>query len=157
MALFWNKKEKINSPANGLIKDLSTLKDGVFSEKMLGVGFVVEQTDGKVYAPIGGTLETVFPTKHAYGIKTKDGLSILIHIGIDTVNLNGEGFKSFVEQGQKVKQGDLLAEVDLNLLKNKKVVTDVICVVTTDSKVQVDEQKIKTSGQTTINEVVIDL
>lgn len=157
MGLFWKKKEKINSPTNGKVKDLSLLNDGVFSEKMLGVGFAIEQTDGKVYAPISGVLETAFPTKHAYGIKAKNGLSVLVHIGIDTVNLNGEGFKSFVEQGQKVKQGDLLAEVDLNLLKNKRVVTDVICVVTTDSKVQVDEQKIKTTGQVTINDVVIDL
>lgn len=133
----------IKTPTNGKVKSLESLNDGVFSAKLLGVGFAIEQTDGNVYSPIDGKLVTVFPTKHAYGIETNDGLSILVHIGIDTVSLNGEGFESFVEQGQKVKKGDLLAKVDLNILKEHNLNSDVICVVTTDSKIQPKNIRIK--------------
>ena len=133
----------IKTLTNGKVKSLESLNDGVFSAKLLGVGFAIEQTDGNVYSPIDGKLVTVFPTKHAYGIETNDGLSILVHIGIDTVSLNGEGFESFVEQGQKVKKGDLLAKVDLNILKEHNLNSDVICVVTTDSKIQPKNIRIK--------------
>ena len=73
--------------------------------------------DNKIYAPFSGTIQACFPTKHAVGMAAEDGTEVLLHIGIDTVKLNGEGFKTFIEQGQKVKQGDLLAEVELDYVK----------------------------------------
>lgn len=159
MGLFWKKKTQVSSiysPTNGELNDLNSLNDGVFSEKMLGNGFVVSQTDGMVYAPISGELVTVFPTKHAYGIKSKDGINVLVHIGIDTVNLNGEGFETKLSQGGFVKQGDLLAKVDLELLKEKNLKSDVVVVVTSESSHQPDEKAIKTNGKVTTSDVVID-
>ncbi|UVD81528.1 glucose PTS transporter subunit IIA [Mycoplasma iguanae] len=121
----------------GTLKKLESLNDGVFSENMMGDGVVVEFDKkakvAQVFAPISGTLEVVFPTGHAYGIKSKEGVSLLVHIGIDTVNLNGKGFTSKVKQGQKVKQGDLLAEVDLEFVRKNAPSTDVIIVVNADS------------------------
>ena len=126
----------VHSPAEGKIIPLKEVNDGVFSEGMLGSGFAVQSKDGKVYAPIDGEVIVIFPTKHAYGIKREDGLSILIHIGIDTVSLEGQGFESFVEVGQKVKQGDLIAKFDKEFLKEKGLKSDVICVITSDSEIQ---------------------
>lgn len=123
-------------PTNGQILSLSSINDGVFSEKMLGNGFASELVDGNVYSPVDGKIIAIFPTKHAYGIETTDGVNILIHIGIDTVSLDGKGFESMVKEGQIVKKGQLIAKVDLNVLKENNLKTDVICIVTKDSKVQ---------------------
>lgn len=153
---FKKKKDVIFSPVNnGELKSLSDLGDGVFSEKMLGDGFAVVQSDGKVYAPISGELVTVFETKHAYGIKTKNGLNVLVHIGIDTVNLGGDGFISHVKQGDKVSHGDLLATVDLELLKSKNVISDVIVVVTSDSEIQPIDSSFKTNGIVSTTDEII--
>ncbi|MCP4355379.1 MAG: PTS glucose transporter subunit IIA [Proteobacteria bacterium] len=124
----------INSPVEGKAKTLKSLKDGVFSEKMMGDGVVIAPSEGKFYAPISGTLTTVFPTGHAYGITDKNGVSVLVHIGLDTVNLKGEGFTPAVKQGQKVKQGDLLVEVDLDFVAKNAPTTDTIMVVTPETK-----------------------
>ncbi len=124
----------INSPVVGKAKTLASLKDGVFSEKMMGDGVVVAPKEGKFYAPISGVLTTVFPTGHAYGITDKNGVSVLVHIGLDTVNLKGKGFKSVVKQGQKIKQGDLMVEVDLDFVSKNAPTTDTIIVVTPETK-----------------------
>lgn len=160
MWLFSRKKNKIKiySPTNGELKSLASLNDGVFSEKVLGNGFVATQTeDGKVYAPISGTLLTVFPTGHAYGIESKEGLNVLVHIGIDTVGLNGNGFTSHVQQGQFVNQGELLATVDLNVIKNANLISDVVVVVTSDSKIKPNEGDFKIEGKASINEEVASI
>ena len=146
---------KINSPAEGKIKTLQSIKDGVFSEKMLGNGFAIDSIDGKIYAPVSGKLVTVFPTKHAYGIQTSEGISVLIHIGIDTVSLDGKGFKSFVEQDQEVEQGQLIAQVDLKVLQKHKLIPDVICVVTTDSIIQPKDENIRKRGEATKDTIII--
>lgn len=152
-----SNNENVHSPIeNGKIKSLASLKDGVFSDKILGDGFVVAQSDGKVYAPISGEIVAVFPTKHAYGIKAKNGLNVLVHIGIDTVKLNGKGFKSTIKQGAFVKQGDLLATVDLEMLKNKDIKSDVIVVVTSDSAVQPQPIMIKNSKKVSTKDIIID-
>lgn len=157
MSLFFKKKNQIFSLVeNGIVKTLKSLNDGVFSEEMLGKGFAIQQSDGKVYCPIEGTIISVFPTNHAYGIQNKNGLSLLIHIGIDTVNLKGKGFQSFVNIGDNIKQGDLLAKVDLNLLKENQVVSDVICVVTTDSKVQPKAINIDEGKKVNKNDLVFE-
>lgn len=109
----------IMNPISGEVVDLKAVDDGVFSEKMLGDGVAIIPSEGKVYAPASGVMATVFPTKHAYGIKTTDGAEILIHIGINTVELDGELFEAHVEQDQHVKAGDLIAQFDLEKIKEK--------------------------------------
>lgn len=105
--------EHFVSPAKGKIIALEEVPDKTFSQKLLGDGFAIDITDGKIIAPISGKLETVFPSGHAFGIKGANG-EVLLHIGIDTVSLNGEGFDVKVKQGDFVKQGDVLVNVDLD-------------------------------------------
>ena len=114
---FMKKKNIMLVPMSGEIIDLENVCDPVFAQKMMGDGFAIEPTDGKVYAPFNGEIVSLFP--HAYGIKADNGIEVLIHIGIDTVKLNGDGFDVKVEQGSKVKAGDLLVEVDLEKIKSQ--------------------------------------
>jgi sugar PTS system EIIA component len=108
-----SKGNEVKAPIKGNLIPLSEVSDDVFSQKMLGDGFAVKPTGQEVVAPVSGTITTLFPTKHAIGIKTAEGLEVLIHLGIDTVELKGEPFKLFVEQGDSVKAGDKLAEMDI--------------------------------------------
>ena len=144
----------INSPLKGKLEPLESLEDGVFSAKIMGDGVVVMPQESIVRAPMAGKLVTVFPTGHAYGIEAKDGTKVLIHIGIDSVNLNGEGFDVKVKQGKKVKQGDPLVEVNFAGIKDQIPSIGVIMIVTADS-----ERKIvgKTeTGATNIEKCVIE-
>ncbi len=107
----------IASPLEGNVKELSTIEDEVFSSGMLGKGVAIEPDNGDVVSPVAGVVTTVFPTKHAIGLTSDDGVEILIHIGMDTVGLNGEAFESFVKQNDRVKKGDLLVRADLSKIK----------------------------------------
>lgn len=107
------------SPIEGVILELDKVPDEVFSKKLVGDGFAIEPTDGLVVSPVDGQISSIFPSKHAIGIQGKDGHEILIHFGIDTVNLKGEGFESFIEQGQNIKAGDKLIKVDIEKIKDK--------------------------------------
>ena len=102
------KKAEFVSPATGKIIPIEQVEDETFASKILGDGFAVELTDGEVIAPFDGEVTAAFPTGHAYGLKREDGLECLIHIGLDTVELNGSGFDV------KVKQGQVLVKVDLD-------------------------------------------
>lgn len=125
----------VYSPVNGKVIALESLDDGMFSEKILGDGIAIVPSDGNFIAPVSGTLESAFPTGHAYGIKTDSGLEVLIHIGLDTVSLNGKGFRPQVQQGEKVKAGDKLAEVDLDVIKEAGYPTETMIIVTSGNKV----------------------
>lgn len=116
------------SPMEGDLLELSQVEDQVFSQGLMGEGFAIKLNKGQVVAPFEGEVIMTFPTKHAYGLKRADGLEILIHIGMDTVELNGEGFECFVQIGDKVKQGQTLCNVDLDFIKSKgkSVVSPVI-------------------------------
>lgn len=105
------------NPIDGEIVELEKVPDDAFSQKILGDGFAVMPSGNKVYAPASGEITVLFPTKHAVAITTEEGLELLVHIGIDTVNLNGEGFTAYVEQGDKVKRGDLLVSFDTEFVK----------------------------------------
>ena len=124
-------KEKIviSSPVTGLAADLSTAPDEAFAGRMMGDGAVVTPTDKLVYAPEDGEVCFVFETKHAIGFLTESGQTMLLHIGIDTVKLNGEGFKVFVENGQKVKKGEPLLELNLAYLNEHapSMVSPILC------------------------------
>ena len=112
---------KISSPVSGKVLPITSVPDGVFSEKILGDGVAVMPTDGKIYSPVDGMVDNVAETLHAYGIKSDDGVDVLVHFGLDTVNLKGEGFKSFVKRGDRVKAGDLIAEADIEFLKKNNI------------------------------------
>ena len=111
--------DMVLNPVNGTVVDLKEVPDETFAQEMLGKGFAVIPEGHKFYAPVSGKVEAVFPTGHAIGITSTVGATLLIHIGLDTVKMNGEGFKVAVEAGQEVKQGDLLVECDLDLVKEK--------------------------------------
>ena len=116
------------SPMQGRLMPLTKVEDQVFSQGLMGDGFAVELKDGQVLAPFSGEVVMTFPTKHAYGLRREDGLEVLIHIGMDTVQLNGEGFESYVQQGDHVVQGQVLAKVDIDyvLSQGKSVVSPVV-------------------------------
>lgn len=126
----------ISSPVTGLAADLSTAPDEAFAERMMGDGAVVTPEDAIVRAPEDGEVCFVFETKHAVGFLTDSGISMLLHMGIDTVKLNGEGFKVFVENGQKVKKGDPLLELDLAYLKENapSLVSPILCTELEDNQ-----------------------
>lgn len=117
------EKETVNvtndlaAPVSGKVIPLEQVKDETFASGMLGQGVAIEPTDNIIYSPIEGTVETIFETKHAIGLKSADGLELLIHIGMDTVNLKGDGFKQLIEVGQKVQIGTPLMEVDFAKIK----------------------------------------
>lgn len=144
--MFFKKKKKeilIQSPLEGEILPLERVPDEVFSQKMLGDGFAVEPTNGTVVSPVDGEIVNVFPTKHAIGIKDTNGKELLIHVGLDTVNLQGEGFTSFVTDGQPVKMGQKLLEVDFAGIKDKvpSIVTIVVLTnLAENEKVVLNEQ-----------------
>lgn len=111
----------ILAPLTGQVVALEKVPDPVFSEKALGEGAAVYPENGKVYSPVTGEVSTVAATKHAYGFTSEDGMDILVHVGLETVALNGEGFTVHIKEGDKVKAGDLIAEVDLDFLKSKNI------------------------------------
>lgn len=106
--------ENFQAPITGITKKLSDIEDKGFASGAMGEGFAIEMQDGKVVAPFSGEVMVCFPTGHAYGLKSNDGKEILIHIGMDTVELDGKGFDVKVQAGQKIKQGDVLVNVDMN-------------------------------------------
>ncbi|KGX84482.1 glucose-specific PTS transporter subunit IIBC [Pontibacillus marinus] len=118
----------IVSPLKGTIMPITEVPDQVFSGKMMGDGFAIEPEDGKIVSPVNGKVLNVFPTKHAIGLVDEQGTEILIHFGIDTVKLNGEGFTAKIAEGDEVKQGQTLMEVDLDYVKENapSVVTPIV-------------------------------
>lgn len=133
------KKEnnvKLYAPMTGEIIDLEKVPDEVFASKMVGDGLAIRPTEKEVLSPCDGKIVQLFPTKHAIGIETKEGIEILIHIGIDTVTLNGNGFKSFVSVGDKVFAGDKLLEIDLEHIENNAKSTITPILITNMDKVK---------------------
>ena len=121
---------EICSPVNGWCMDLSEVEDPVFSEKMMGEGTAVKPEENKVKAPCSGRLSMIFPTKHAFGITTDDGVGVLVHIGLDTVELNGRGFRVFKTQNDRIKKGETVVEFDETYLKDKAYNMTTMVIVT---------------------------
>ena len=137
--MFKSKKEEVLSPVAGSVVKIETISDPVFSQKMMGDGFGVEPENGSIHSPIDGVIESIFPTKHAVTIKNNKGVSVLIHIGLDTVALNGDGFEVHVKEGQKVTAGDLLVTVDLDHLRaNDKETVVIVAFPETEKEISLD-------------------
>lgn len=131
--LFGKKEEPVKTiqilaPLSGNAVNLASVPDPVFSEKMMGDGLAIEPSEGIVVSPVDGEIMQIFPTKHAVGIRAKNGAEILIHIGLETVSLKGEGFETHVQQGDSVKAGDKLVSFDMATIseKAKSTVTPII-------------------------------
>ena len=142
------------APVPGVLYPLSKAKDPVFSEGMMGQGAVIEPTEGKVVAPFDGQISLLFPTKHAIGLISTEGTEVLIHIGIDTVELEGKYFTSHVEQGDSVKKGQALIEFDMDAIKAAGYELQTPIIVTNSTNYQVDPL-IESTSVVTSNEKIL--
>ena len=129
-ASFKGVTEEVHSVADGQVINIEDVKDPVFSQKMMGDGFAVEPENGHIVSPVAGKVTSVFPTKHALGLVTDNGLEVLVHIGLDTVSLEGKPFEVKVTEGQTVAAGDLLVEADLDAIREAGRETSTIVVFT---------------------------
>ena len=116
--------------ADGQVITIENVKDPVFSQKMMGDGFAVEPENGHIVSPVAGKITSIFPTKHALGLVTDNGLEVLVHIGLDTVSLEGKPFEVKVSEGQTVAAGDLLVEADLDAIHEAGRETTTVVVFT---------------------------
>ncbi|ARK29472.1 PTS sugar transporter subunit IIA [Halalkalibacter krulwichiae] len=124
------KEEVLHAPLTGKTVAIEEVPDPTFAQKMMGDGFAIEPTEGKVVSPVSGEIMQVFPTKHAIGIKTEAELEILIHIGLETVGMNGEGFTAHIKEGDRVQVGDLLVDFDIDLVRERAASTITPIVIT---------------------------
>lgn len=127
---------QLSAVTDGLYVPLEDVNDDVFSTKMIGDGYAMKSTSGDIYSPVSGTVKTIFPTKHAVGLVTENGLEILVHMGIDTVSLNGEAFDIFVKVGESVTPKTKIANINLEKIKQAQKDDTIIVVVTNMDKVQ---------------------
>ncbi len=131
-----NKETTLYNLVDGEVIPIEEVPDPVFSQKMMGDGFGVEPTNGEVYAPVEGKVVSVFPTKHALGLELDNGIEILVHMGVDTVELEGGPFEVHVNEGDKVTQDTLLATIDLTALDTAEKPKTIIVVFTNMDEVK---------------------
>lgn len=148
------KSEEIPSPIKGKVINLKDINDSAFSSGALGKGVAIEPSEGKLYAPVSGTVSALFPSNHAIGIKSDNGIELLIHIGLNTVQLDGKYFKAHVKQGSRIEKGQLLIEFDIEAIKNAGFELTTPVVVTNH-----DKYSISTISETnvTLEETIIKL
>ena len=163
MGLFFNKKKKeeaapslyeeLVAVADGKVLPISEVPDPVFAEKMMGEGFAIDPTSDVIVSPISGTLVQVADTLHAYGIQSDSGVEVLVHVGLDTVNLQGKGFEAKVKIGDAVKKGDPLVKTDREyLIANAPSI--VIPVIVTNGNMEAYNYDFKGSGNAVAGETV---
>lgn len=143
---------EIIAPLSGEIVNIEDVPDVVFAERIVGDGIAIKPAGNKIVAPVDGTIGKIFETNHAFSIESDDGIELFVHFGIDTVELKGEGFKRIAEEGQSVKNGDIVIEFDLALLeeKAKSVLTPVVI-----SNMDEIKELTKLSGTVTVGQTVI--
>lgn len=146
-SLFKKKEPIVSSPASGKLMPLSEVSDPVFSQGMMGPGFAVEPESNDVFSPITGTVVSIFPTKHAIGLKREDGKEVLVHLGIDTVELNGQGFEVFVNEADKVTAKTKIASMDCSFLKEQGKESTIMVLFPNDSEVYSINTKAVDAGE----------
>ena len=154
-----NKDIEVFTPMDGEYVNIEDIPDPVFAQKMMGEGFGISPSSGEVVAPIAGTVDNVFPTKHAIGLKADNGLEVLVHIGLDTVQLNGEGFETFVESGQRVEVGDTLLKFDVDYIKeNAKSIISPVIITNSDQAetIKVHASETMSKGNTKVVDVTMN-
>lgn len=156
MNLFKKLKKKPNelnlhSVSNGLFVPIGEVKDDVFSQKMLGDGFAIRPAVKEVYSPVSGVVTSVFPTKHAIGLKSETGVEVLVHMGIDTVELQGKPFDVFVKEGDTITPSTKLADMDLVMLETEGKQKDILVIVTSGEAI---DFQLNTSVDIAANDLV---
>ncbi len=148
-------KKGICAPITGKLLSITEVPDPVFSQKMMGDGFAIEPTEGKVYSPVSGKVLNVFPTKHAVALESNEGHEILIHFGMDTVALKGEGFTAHVAEGDTVTPDTLLLSVDLDAVRPKvpSLVTPVVFTNLGEKVIDLKKTGPVTHGEVSILEI----
>ncbi|MFJ7827793.1 PTS glucose transporter subunit IIA [Psychrobacillus sp. NPDC096623] len=150
----FKKKNNVQvfAPLNGQVVSLEQVPDPVFSQKMMGEGVAIMPVGGDVVAPIDGTVVLISKTKHAIGIRAKDETEVLIHVGLETVALKGEGFSVFVNEGDKVSVGQKLMEVEWELIKDKvpSIITPIIITNSTERAVEYADATTSAAGETLV-------
>lgn len=150
------KEETLIAPLTGKIVSIEEVPDPTFAQKMMGDGIAIEPTEGVVVSPVDGEVVQFFHTKHAIGIQSEAGAEILIHVGLETVSMNGEGFEGHVNVGDKVKAGDKLLSFDLELIKEKAASTVTPIVITNGDAVESLDKRAAseaTKGETSLLQV----
>ncbi|HZG61793.1 MAG TPA: PTS glucose transporter subunit IIA [Anoxybacillus sp.] len=148
------KEETLFAPLNGKVVDIEQVPDPTFSQKLMGEGIAIEPVDGTVVSPVNGEIIQFFHTKHAIGIRSETGLEILIHVGLETVMLNGEGFTGHVQVGDKVKVGDRLITFDLEFIKEKAASSITPIVITNMDIVQSIEKNPVTDAKAGVDSLM---
>ncbi|HRL51248.1 MAG TPA: PTS transporter subunit IIBC, partial [Enterococcus aquimarinus] len=149
---FIGEKRSFTSVVDGTVIAIEAVNDQVFSQKMMGEGFAVEPTGTIVVAPLSGTVTAVFPTKHAIGMVTEDGIEVLVHMGLDTVEMTDQAFDVFVKEGDHIEQGTKIAEADWEKVRAAGKGTTVVIVFTNSAAI--DQFKLEKTGATTVNTTV---
>lgn len=155
--MFFKRKKKneaveVKAFFQGTALPLEQVKDPLFADKVMGDGVAIEPQDGTLYAPVSGTVATIFDTKHAIGYKLDNGADVLMHIGMDTVELEGKGFDLDISVGDKVQAGQLIGKVDLSYIKSqgKEVTTPVLLTTMDEYKIEF----VKTEGPVNVGDVL---
>ncbi|WP_404432656.1 PTS glucose transporter subunit IIA [Sutcliffiella horikoshii] len=146
-------EETVLAPLSGRVAELGEVPDPTFSQKMMGDGLAIVPTEGEVVSPVDGEIVQFFHTKHAIGIRSLSGAEILIHVGLETVSMNGEGFEGHVKEGDKVKAGDKLITFNIDLIKEKAADIITPIVITNGENVESLDKKSMTDavkGQTVL-------
>lgn len=146
------KTVTINTPLKGRVAPINEAPDEIFAQKMMGDGVVIFPTGNILVAPVDGQITMIFPSKHAIGLKTDSGVEILIHIGLDTVKLEGKPFTLLVNEGQIVKQGEKLMEVDFKMIKEAGYSTATPMVITSKNQFEIINL-----GDNELNQKIIEL
>lgn len=133
---FLGKKETLHAVADGRLIPLTSVSDPVFSQKMMGDGFALIPEKSEITAPVSGEIVSIFPSKHAIGIRTADDIEVLIHMGIDTVEMKKDAFEVFVTEGQQIQAGDIIASMNLETIKEAGKETTIMVVITNSDKVE---------------------
>lgn len=134
--IFSKKQSYMLAVCDGVISPISEIPDEAFSQGMLGKGYAQEPENGVFRSPVDGVVESIAETKHAYSIHTKNGLDILVHVGVDTVEMKGEGFEAQVSEGQTLTAGDIIARVDIELVKARGFSPITAVLVTNPEKIE---------------------